>query len=201
MNAIQTYNLDLISFCKWLKKQLNVDKNDIGYLLGDGNHYTDYLVCECDLNDGRLSKMDKYPDNFRSQFHRIQEEYNARHADIEESKFQRIAKKNEDLEHIGRKYQVIVPKSPNDIHQEANELKHCVRSYIPRVLKEETLIAFLRDKKDVDTPLVTLEVKKGALTQAYGKHDTKPKQDHLDFLKMWCRMKNLKVGCWRGDLE
>ena len=82
----------------------------------------------------------------------------------------------------------------------ANVLKHCVRTYIPRVLKEETLIAFLREKKDVETPLVTLEVKKGALTQAYGKNDSKPKKEHLEFLKMWCKMKNLKVGCWKSDL-
>ena len=23
---------------------------------------------------------------------------------------------------------------------------------------------------------------------------------HLDFLKMWCKMKSLRVGCWKSDL-
>ena len=201
MNAIQEYNLDLTALCKWLKKQQHVDKNDIGYLLGDGNHYTDYLICEYDLCDGRLSKMNKYPDNFRSQFHRIQEEYNAKKADIDEAKFEKQAEKNKTLEHTGKKYQIIIPRKTQEIHNEAQCLQHCVRTYIPRVVEGQTLILFLRDKKTPEEPLVTLEVKKGALTQAYGKNDKKPKQEHLKFLKMWCKMKNLKVGCWKKDLK
>ena len=200
MEVIQEYNLDYISLCKWLKKQINVDKNDIGYLLGGGNHYGDYLACEKDLCDGKLSKMNKYPDNFRSEFHRIQEEFNAKRASIDEAQFERQAIKNKGLEHTGKKYQIIIPKQTEEINHEAQCLKHCVRIYIPRVIRGETLIAFLRDKKHPTEPLVTLEIKKGALTQAYGKNDSKPKQDHLNFLKMWCNMKNIKIGCWKADL-
>lgn len=200
INAIQDYNLDLMALSRWIKKQQNVDKNDVGYLFGTGNHYTDYLICEHDLCDGRLSKMNKYPDNFRSQFHRIQEEYNAKKADIDEAKFAKEAEKNKSLEHIGRKYQIVIPRKIEEIHNEAQCLQHCVRTYIPRVVEGETLILFLRDKKELDEPLVTLEVKRNTLTQAYGKNDCKPKKEHLDFLKMWCKMKNLRVGCWRGDL-
>ena len=201
ISAIQDYNLDLLSFCRWLKKQKNVDKNDVGYLFGYSNHYTDYLTCEKDLCDGRLSKMDKYPDNFRSQFHRVQTEYNAKKAVVDEAKFEREALKNANLEHTGRKFQIIIPKHTSEIHKEAQELEHCVRTYIPRVIDGKTLILFLRNKKHPDIPLVTLEVKKGALTQAYGKNDSKPKPEHLEFLKMWCEMKALKVGCWKNDLK
>ena len=200
MQVIREYNLDLQSLCKWLKKQQNVDKNDIGYLLGDGNHYSDYLLCEKDLNDGRLSKMTKYPDNFRSEFHRIQTEYNAKQGDIDEAKFKKQAELHENLEHTGRKYQIIIPRETQEIENEAQCLKHCVRTYIPRVIEGKTLIAFLRDKKEPEIPLITLEVKKGALTQAYGEHDRKPKQEHLEFLKMWANMKNLQIGCWKADL-
>ena len=200
MNVIKDYNLDLIALCRWLKKQKNVDKNDIGYLLGDANHYTDYLICEYDLSDGRLSKMNKYPDNFRSQFHRIQEEYNARKQNIDEAKFERQAEKHKNLEHTGRKYQIIIPRQTQEIHNEAQCLQHCVRTYIPRVIRGETLILFLRDKKEPTEPLITLEVKKGALTQAYGKNDRKPKKEHLEFLKTWAKTKNLKIGCWKADL-
>lgn len=199
--CIREYNLDLIALCRWLKKQQNVDKNDIGYLFGNGNHYSDYLECEKDLCDGRLSKMNKYPDNFRSQFHRVQEEYNAKKADIDEAKFERQANKNKDLEHVGRKYIITIPKQTQEIHKEAQCLEHCVRTYIPRVVEGKTLICFLRDKKEPEEPLITLEVKNGILTQAYGKNDSKPKKEHLNFLKMWCNMKKLKVGCWKTDLS
>ena len=200
ISAIQEYNLDLIALSKWIKKQLNVDRNDVGYLFGSGNHYTDYLICEHDLCDGRLSKMNKYPENFRSQFHRVQEEYNAKRENIDEAKFEKQAEKNKTLEHVGRKYQITIPRKTQEIHYEAQCLQHCVRIYIPRVVNGETLILFLRDKKEPDEPLVTLEVKRGALVQAYGKNDKKPKKEHLDFLKIWCKSKNLQVGCWRSDL-
>ena len=200
ISAVQNFNLDPIAFCKWLKKQQNVDKNDVGYLFGFGNHYNDYLECEKDLCDGKLSKMNKYPDNFRSQFHRVQEEFSVKKGNIDEAKFERQAIKNKELEHIGRKFQIIIPKQTSEIHNEALVLGHCVRTYIPKVIKGDTLILFLRDKKNPEEPLVTLEVKKGALTQAYGSHDSKPKKEHLEFLKMWCNMKKLKVGCWKTDL-
>ena len=61
----------------------------------------------------RLSKMDKYPDNFRSQFHRVQTEYNAKKAVVDEAKFEREALKNANLEHTGRKFQIIMlPRIP-----------------------------------------------------------------------------------------
>ena len=201
IHTIREFNLDLIALARWLKKQQHVDKNDVGYLFGTGNHYCDYLECERDLCDGKLSKMDKYPDNFRSQFHRIQEEFAAKKGNIDEAKFERQANKNQDLEHIGRKYQIIIPRETQEINHEAQCLGHCVRTYIPKVIRGETLILFLRDKEKLDEPLVTLEVKRGVLTQAYGKNDCKPKKEYLDFLKMWCRMKKLRVGCWKNDLS
>ena len=201
IHAIQEYNLDLIALCKWLKKQKNVDKNDIGYLFGTGQHYIDYLICEHELCDGRLSKMNKYPDNFRSEFHRVQEEYNAKKADIDEVKFEQEAENHKELEYTGKKYQITIPRKIQEIHHEAQCMHHCVRTYIPRVVEGETLILFMRNKKHPNDPLVTLEVKKGALTQAYAKNDSKPKKEYLDFLKMWCKKKNLKIGCWKSDLN
>lgn len=26
------------------------------------------------------------------------------------------------------------------------------------------------------------------------------KKEHLEFLKMWCNMKGLQIGCWKRDL-
>ena len=80
---------------------------------------------------------------------------------------------------------------------EADELKHCVRSYIGQVVNGKTLIVFCRDVRDVEKPLVTIEVRNGYITQAYGIHDTKPKDDVLDFIRKWSRLRNLKISwCW-----
>lgn len=200
IKTIKDYNLDLISLCRWLKKQLNVEKNDVGYLFGSGNHYHDYLECEFELCDGLYSKMLKYPDNFRTEFHRKQEEYTAKIAEVDESKFKQISEENKKYEHIGKKYIVKIPKKTEEIHHEALILKHCVRTYIPRVIDGFTLIAFLRNKNYPEEPLVTLEIKNGALTQAYGKNDSKPTEEELEFLNFYIKKKKLNVGCWTETL-
>lgn len=201
IQAIQTYHLEPKALMQWLKKQKNVEKNDVGYLFGAGNHYQDYLQCELELKNHKYPKMEKYPDNFRTHFHRIQEEYNILKQEIDENKFAQQAEQNQQLEHTGKKYCIKIPKQTAEICEEANELKHCVRIYIPRMVEGKTLILFLRDKEYPQIPLVTLEVKNGILMQAYGKNDSKPKPEHLEYLKQWVKNKKLKIGCWHNDLK
>ena len=198
--AIKDYHLDLISLVRWLKKQQNVEKNDIGYLFGSGDHYNDYLSCELELCDGSYSKMVKYPTNFRTEFHKKQEEYSAKMAKIDEQKFAEIGKQNKHYEYKDKKYIIKIPQKTEEIHEEALSLSHCVRTYIPRVIDGKTLIAFLRNKKHPNDPLVTLEIKNGALTQAYGENDSKPTDEQLKFLKKYVTKKDLEVGCWKSDL-
>ena len=198
--AIKDYNLDPMALVRWLKKQQNVEKNDVGYLFGSGNHYNDYLQCELELCDGSYRRMDKYPDNFRTEFHKKQEEYSAKMAEIDEQKFKQIAEENKKYEHKGKKFIVKIPEKTEEIHHEALVLEYCVRTYIPRVIDGRTLIAFLRNKNYPNDPLVTLEIKNGALTQAYGKNDSKPNKDVLDYLKKYIKMKDLRAGCWVDSL-
>ena len=200
ISAIQEYHLEPQALLRWLKKQKNVEKNDIGYLFG-ANHYPDYLNCELELKNHKYPKMNKYPDNFRTQFHKTQEEYNIIKKQVDERKFKEQNQKHIQLEHTGKKYCILTPTKTQDIHNEANELEHCVRTYIPKIVEGKTLILFLRDKKHPNIPLVTLEVKNGALTQAYGKNDSKPKKEHLNYLRKWCKIKKITPACWHNDLK
>ena len=60
-----------------------------------------------------------------------------------------------------------------------------------------TLIVFCRNVRDLEKPLVTIEVKKGYITQAYGIHDSKPSDEVLDFIRKWARLRDLKISwCW-----
>ena len=180
----------------WIKKQIHVDKNDCGYLFGGGHHYGDYLNCEKELCDGSFSKMNKYPDNFRSQFHRVQEEFNIKVMQIDEEKFKTRSIDNAELIHYGKKYCILLPKQTTDIHHEALILNHCVRTYIPKVIDGKSLILFLREKDHQEDPLVTIEVVNDVVKQAYGKNDSRPTDEQLDFLKFWADKKKLKLGCW-----
>lgn len=200
IQAISDYNLDIPTLLRYLKKQANVENNTLSYFFGPRRHYADYLECEYDLKDGRLSKMTKYPENFRTEFHKTQTEYNIKKEDIDKKKFKKIAEENKKYEYKGKKYQIIVPHKPEQIHHEANELGHCVRTYIPRVIKRQTLILFLRHIEHPEEPLITLEVKNNILTQAYGHHDSKPKTEHLKFLREWTTKKHIEVGCWKNSI-
>ena len=55
---------------------------------------------------------------------------------------------------------------------------------------------FLRDVEDKTEPLITVEVVDGIIKQAYGKNDSRPTDEQLDFLKLWADKKELKLGCW-----
>ena len=152
---------------------------------------------EYELKNHRKSKMIKYPKNFRTVFRQRQAEYEAIKEEVDARKFEVIAEKNGELEFANKDFVMRIPRSPKEIADEANELHHCVRTYIPRVLKEQTLIMFLRDKDMVTQPLVTVEVKNGRVTQAYGINDSKPSDEQLEFLRKWAKKKKLKMAFWR----
>ena len=119
-------------------------------------------------------------------------------AQIDEDKFSENVSKHEDLIYSDRQFAIVLPNHSADIKIEASELKHCVASYIPRVIDGSTMIVFCRDKVDLEAPLVTVEVKRGYLTQAYGYEDSKPSEDVLKFLRKWANKKEIKLA-WRWD--
>lgn len=196
-NMIKTiidYTLDLESFCEWVKYQKNVEKNDIDFII---DHYNDYLRMELALKDGLKSKMVKYPKHFRDVRNRTIVEYRAIEEEISEQLFKGVVEKNKKLEYKGKKYSIVLPKESNDINIEAEKLEHCVRSYIKPMTQDKTLICFCRLNENLDEPLVTIEVKRNAVTQAYGKDDKKPTIEELSFIKDWAEKKHLDLAwCW-----
>lgn len=202
ISLIKEYNLDLKSVSRWIKRQRNVEKNDIIFLFRT-SHYRDYLRCEYELKDGSLSRMVKYPKNFRTEFHRVQMEYTARKASIDRKRFERLHVQHSKLEYENPddEFIVTIPRQPVEIENEANELCHCVRTYIRPMTEGRTLILFLRKKDEPDVPYVTLEIKNGILKQAYGLHDSKPSQKALEFLRKYCTTTNVVPGCWKKEID
>lgn len=196
-NCIYDYNLNIESFCDFLLRVYHTEGLTIDDLFG-GNHYPDYLRMEKVLKKGRMSKIDKYPRNFLTQFHITKKEYAVMKKEYDNEMFQKQCDKFRYLESIYDKYQIIVPNEIKDIENEADELKHCVRSYIQYVIDGKTLIVFLRDNESPSQPLVTIEVKNGYVTQAYGKQDSKPKNDVLDVIRLWAHENNLSL-MWSWD--
>lgn len=197
LNSIKNYNLELEAFVRFLNRLRRTEGVTIDDLL-NGNHYGDYLRMELALKHNVKPKMNKYPRNFMSVWHLTKKEYRYLREQIDEEAFKRQCDKFRELEYIDGKYQIVVPESKVEIEIEADELKHCVRSYIGSVVEGRTLIVFCRFKKDPEKPLVTIEVKNGYITQAYAINDTKPSDESLNFIRKWARKNNLKISwCWR----
>lgn len=98
------------------------------------------------------------------------------------------------------KFGIILPIDAQDLIREGKLMKHCVASYVDRVIREDTIIVFLRRAQDLDTPFVTIEVNPDDMkvcqvkAKANGKLNNKKA---TDFINKWCDKHNIKWnGCW-----
>lgn len=193
IGCISEYNLDVDAFLAFCLRMYNVEgltRHD----LFETRHYNDYLHVEKQLKHNQMRKMDKYPQHFLSTFHMCKREYSIRRKELDEEAFRIQCDTFRDLEDKFGKYSIIIPTKTAEIDEEANELKHCVSMYIPKVIKGDTLICFLRHNENIHTPLVTIEVKEGFVTQAYGLLDSKPSEEQLRVLRKWAKKHSLKLS-------
>lgn len=193
VQAISKYNLDVDSFLDYCMRLYHVEALELEDLFDYKDHYNDYLDIEQKLKRYKMPKMDKYPANFLSTFHIAKREYRIMRQKFNEELFKAQCDRFRDLEESFKKYSIIVPEKPADIEHEAEELKHCVRIYIPRVVDGDTLICFLRNNEDLNKPLVTIEVKEGIITQAYGLYDSKPSDEQIAVIKKWAKKHKLTL--------
>ena len=93
---------------------------------------------------------------------------------------------------------VVIAKSPGELMFEGDTLHHCVgrMNYDQKFTREESLIFFVRNASQPDTPFVTLEysLKNKNILQCYGDHNTKPDDSVMEFLnKKWLPHANRKL--------
>lgn len=109
--------------------------------------------------------------------------------------------KDEVFEHIRRDdygysdgtYSILYPQTYKEIQREGQELKHCVASYVERVLDSKTHIVFMRENNCLDQPLVTVEIKDEKIVQYKGSYNRKLTQEELKFLTKYSTIKNLPI--------
>lgn len=196
IQVIQNYNLDLDAFLEYCLYLNHVESVSIEKLMAD---YPDYLRRELHLKGGRMARMEKYPQTWLSATHKQQQEYqNLQHLErMEENgnteKFDNSIKANKHLEWEQDNYLIRMPTSAEDIRDEADQMHHCVATYIPQIEAGEKIVMFMRDKENPDKSLVTVEVIDGAITQAYAQRDTHPSIPCMVWLTKWAQEKNLRI--------
>lgn len=95
------------------------------------------------------------------------------------------------FEYKSGKYQIIAPRTIEDIVKEGMILKHCVHTcdhYFLRIQTDESYLFFLRRSDSPDMPWYTLEVEpSGNIRQkrTTGDNQNKDFEEAIDFLKQW----------------
>lgn len=168
--------------------------------------YDDYLKACAYLGlDMRLNK-NKIPHDFK-RWHdmRIDQYYTAKALkDKEERKelyeqFAAIAKKYLPLQRNNEDTLIsVIAKSPQDLIREGDILHHCVgrMNYDQRFIREESLIFFIRNANEPDTPFVTVEysLKNKKILQCYGEYDHTPNDSVLEYVnKKWLPFANRQL--------
>ena len=98
-----------------------------------------------------------------------------------------------DLAYTGKIYSIVVPETPQQLADEGINLSHCVGGYIDRIINGDCHILFLRKTRTPDDSLVTLQLCRGRINQAEGKHRRRICDEELTFLKKWGQDKHIQV--------
>lgn len=92
----------------------------------------------------------------------------------------------------------VIPKSPAELIREGEMLHHCVgkMGYDQKFIREETLIFFIRNKAQPNTPFVTVEysLKKKQILQCHGSYNSKPDEAVMYYINtVWLSYANKKL--------
>lgn len=168
--------------------------------------YSDYLYACNYLGLDMTLPKNRLPHNFK-RWHDIRiDEYHTAKAlkDAEErkalyAKFASVAEKYLPLQKDDKNaFVIVIARSPQDLIREGDILHHCVgrMNYDQKFAREESLIFFVRNIAEPDTPFVTLEysLKNRKVLQCYGEHDTRPDDSVMEFVnKKWLPFANKQL--------
>lgn len=169
--------------------------------------YLDYLFAcnylRLDMNDDK----NRFPHDFYK-WHdiRIDEYMTAKAiADEKERKklyksFAKVSEKYLPMQrNINDAYICIIAQSPADLIKESNVLHHCVghMNYDQRMIREESLIFFIRKITEPDTPFVTVEysLSQKKVLQCRGEYNQQPNEQVLEFVNdKWLPFANKQLN-------
>ena len=133
--------------------------------------------------DDLLKSMFKYCDmlgkeypkgDFIREYATLKKEYEFRKEELDnEAILNNQMKKSSALSFRYDTLEAIVPTTTEEFYKEADEQSNCVaRSYMPRVIRDETNIVFIRRIDDIEKSYITCEVRDGKIVQYLGRYNS-----------------------------
>lgn len=105
--------------------------------------------------------------------------------------FKAVYEENSKLEWNNKKWAVLVPKTPEEMIQEAANQSNCLAGYVKKVASGDTKIAFLRSKDALDISRITIEVTGDYVCQAKGRYNRAATTEEKLAVTEWAKEKNL----------
>lgn len=176
------------------------DEKTIDYSL-----YNDYIEAVIELKLDLEDTKNIYPKNFKVMHDLRINEYESLKAkrDRKERKalykaFSNAGKKAKTYEISDKGLSIIAPQDISELKREGQLLGHCVgkMGYDKKMADGKIVIMFVRQTEEINKPYVTIEydLERNRLLQAYGKSNSKPNAEVVNFINSWVRMmKNLKT--------
>lgn len=154
--------------------------------------YDDYLRMEYEMF-GKIK--DKYPSYLKTQHDITVNKYNVWKKHKNDLKIFDNSQENQYLEYKDNDYTIMLPKNSAEILDEAIQQHNCLASYVNRIAENQTIVLFMRDNKDLEKSLVTIEVKDNEVKQAKQVLNNGIDEKQREFLVKWCKEKNIDLGC------
>ena len=141
-------------------------------------------------------KYERYPRSLKLAHDLTAKNYKVVLEEITRSRFHDVVRTQDylALTYQGEDYVVIAPKEADDLIFEGAALNHCVGSYINDVVDKGVRIYFMRKKDALDEPLITLDVRRGSLTQAAGMTNRSPSEKEFEFISKWVSKNKLMMS-------
>lgn len=137
----------------------------------------------------RANVVEKYP-KYLSVYHDIlTRNFRAYKLEVDEVEFS--ANVDFRLEYAWDAYEVMMPKNSEWVKQEGINLSHCVAQYVKQIMDGTTQIALMRERKNPDVSMVTLEIRNGRLVQAKGYKNRAVNDREKKWLKTYAKAKEL----------
>ncbi|MFC8686050.1 PcfJ domain-containing protein [Brevibacillus porteri] len=182
------YNLPIKHFIRYIYFECDVSQGLNAYAaLSD---YADYIRMTTEMG---YERFDRYPRFLRTAHDIASRNYKIKLNEEEMKEWETSYQINKQYEYSYQGYKIFPPKDPSDLIKEGNVLGHCVGSYVNKVRKGTSVILFLREREDVESPLVTIEVKGNCIAQARGKMNNPPSNEQNVIIKKFAEKYQLAI--------
>ena len=200
IEIIKMYHLEVKRLMIYIHYLNGVELIDFEEII---NTYPEYLEQELQDNDGNRNKMYKFPCNYYTEYYRQQARLRRRN-ELANYNPEEVEYEFDYLEYEDNEFKIILPRSPEDVQDEANQQGHCVADrFMDTIAAGDTCVVFMRKTNRPNESLITIEIRNNYIRQAcIGDNDPVPER-YKNWIRYWAAMKGVQINAdsWSTMLD